>query len=143
MVWREGARAARGGGWRAGGRGGLPTPRPAGRPRGGGSAEPDGGGGGVLGAVRAAWHGGARRVRAAGVTVVGVLPTHRRRGVLRSMMRAQLDACREHGESVAYLWATEDTIYGRFGYGVASYSIEVDIPRERSAYHAPAAPAGH
>jgi len=83
------------------------------------------------------------RVRAAGVTVVGVLPTHRRRGVLRSMMRAQLDACRAHGESVAYLWATEDTIYGRFGYGVASYSIEVDIPRERSAYHAPAAPAGH
>jgi len=83
------------------------------------------------------------RVRAAGVTVVGVLPTHRRRGVLRSMMRAQLDACRERGESVAYLWATEDTIYGRFGYGVASYSIEVDIPRERSAYYTPAASAGH
>src|SRR5207249_313158 len=83
------------------------------------------------------------RVRAAGVTVVGVLPTHRRRGVLRSMMRAQLDACREHGEPVAYLWATEDTIYGRFGYGVASYSLEVDIPRERSAYYAPAPSVGH
>ena len=82
------------------------------------------------------------RVRAAGVTVVGVLPTHRRRGVLRSMMRAQLDACRENGESVAYLWATEDTIYGRFGYGLASYSIEVDLPRERSAFHAPAEPFG-
>jgi len=81
-------------------------------------------------------------VRAAGVTVVGVLPTHRRRGVLRSMMRAQLDACRENGESVAYLWATEDTIYGRFGYGLASYSIEVDLPRERSAFHAPAEPFG-
>src|SRR6266446_6217313 len=78
----------------------------------------------------------------AGVTVVGVLPTHRRRGVLRSMMRAQLDACRENGESVAYLWATEDTIYGRFGYGLASYSIEVDLPRERSAFHAPAEPFG-
>jgi predicted acetyltransferase len=58
------------------------------------------------------------------------------------MMRAQLDACREHGESVAYLWATEDTIYGRFGYGVASYSMEVDIPRERSAFHTPAEPFG-
>ena len=38
------------------------------------------------------------RVRAAGITAVGVLPTHRRRGILRSMMRAQLDACRDRGE---------------------------------------------
>src|SRR5919108_5178315 len=51
------------------------------------------------------------RVRAAGVTLVGVLPTHRRRGVLRSMMRAQLDAVHERGEPVAVLWASEDQIY--------------------------------
>jgi predicted acetyltransferase len=82
------------------------------------------------------------RIPAAGVTVVGVLPTHRRRGVLRSMMRAQLDACHDNGESVAYLWATEDTIYGRFGYGLASYAIEIDLPRERSAFYAPAEPFG-
>ena len=36
------------------------------------------------------------RVRAAGVTVVGVLPSHRRRGVLRAMMRAQ-----PHGATAA------------------------------------------
>ena len=82
------------------------------------------------------------RVRAAGVTVVGVLPTHRRRGVLRAMMRVQLDACREGGEAVAYLWASEDTIYGRFGYGLASYVMEIDVPRERSAFYAPAEPFG-
>jgi predicted acetyltransferase len=82
------------------------------------------------------------RIRAAGVTVVGVLPSHRRRGVLRAMMRAQLDACREQGESVAYLWASEDTIYGRFGYGMASLVAEIDLARERSAYHAPAEPLG-
>src|SRR5262245_62521512 len=82
------------------------------------------------------------RVRAAGVTVVGVLPTHRRRGVLRAMMRAQLDACREHGESVAYLWASEDTIYSRFGYGMASLAAEIDVMRERAGYQAPAAPLG-
>jgi predicted acetyltransferase len=76
------------------------------------------------------------RVAAAGVTGVGVLPTHRRRGVLTAMMRAQLDACRERGEPVAYLWATEDTIYGRFGYGVASFTGEIELPRERSAYYA-------
>jgi predicted acetyltransferase len=82
------------------------------------------------------------RIRAAGVTVVGVLPSHRRRGVLRAMMRAQLDACREQGESVAYLWASEDTIYTRFGYGMASLAAEIDIGRERSAYHAPVEPLG-
>jgi predicted acetyltransferase len=58
------------------------------------------------------------------------------------MMRAQLDACHDNGESVAYLWATEDTIYGRFGYGLASYAIEIDLPRERSAFYAPAEPFG-
>jgi predicted acetyltransferase len=82
------------------------------------------------------------RVRAAGVTVVGVLPTHRRRGVLRAMMRAQLDACRAHGEPVAYLWASEDGIYGRFGYGMASLTAEIDVARERSSYHASTEPFG-
>jgi len=82
------------------------------------------------------------RVPAAGVTAVGVLPTHRRRGVLRAMMRAQLDACRERGEPVAYLWATEDTIYGHFGYGIASFTGEIELLRERSAYWAPFEPCG-
>jgi predicted acetyltransferase len=74
------------------------------------------------------------RVRAAGVTIVAVLPTHRRRGVLRQMMRAQIDACHERGEPIAYLWATEDTIYDRFGYGIASLSAEIDLPKERSCF---------
>lgn len=82
------------------------------------------------------------RVRAAGVSVVGVLPTHRRRGVLTAMMRAQLDACRALGESVAYLWASEDRIYGRFGYGLASLTGEIDLARNRSAFQAPLEPFG-
>jgi predicted acetyltransferase len=63
----------------------------------------------------------------AGVTVVAVLPTHRRRGVLRSMMRAQLDDVHERGEPIAALWASEETIYGRFGYGLASLNLKFDI----------------
>jgi predicted acetyltransferase len=59
-------------------------------------------------------------VRAAGVTMVGVLPTHRRRGVLTALMRRQLDDVRAAGESVAALWASEAAIYGRFGYGLAA-----------------------
>ena len=82
------------------------------------------------------------RVRAGGTTVVGVLPTHRRRGVLRAMMRAQLDDLRERGEPVAYLWASEATIYGRFGYGLASWYGEVDVDRQRAAFAEPFEPRG-
>ena len=74
------------------------------------------------------------RVPAAGVTVVGVFPTHRRRGVLRAMMRAQLDQIHELGEPVAYLWASEETIYGRFGYGLASLTGAFELPRNRSGF---------
>src|SRR3989442_6067919 len=73
----------------------------------------------------------------AGVSVVGVYPTHRRRGVLRSLMRAQLDDVHERGEPMAALWASEETIYGRFGYGVASWCGEIDIPREFSGFAQP------
>lgn len=76
-------------------------------------------------------------VPAAGVTVVGVLPTHRRRGVLTAMMRAQLDDIHRRGESIAYLWASEETIYRRFGYGMASLCGEVEIPKEANAFERP------
>ena len=72
------------------------------------------------------------QVKAAGVTVVGVLPTHRRRGFLRAMIRSQIDAARARGEPVAVLWATEDTIYGRFGFGMASMAAEIDLPRDHT-----------
>ena len=72
-------------------------------------------------------------VPTAGVTVVGVLPTHRRRGILTAMMRRQLDDTRAGNEPLAALWASEPTIYGRFGYGLASFCGEIDMPRERAA----------
>ena len=65
----------------------------------------------------------------AGVTIVGVLPSHRRRGLLRRMMEAQLREIRERGESIAALWASEETIYGRFGYGLASLEMHVSARR--------------
>ena len=69
----------------------------------------------------------------AGVTVVGVLPSHRRRGLLRRMMDTQLRDVRERGEPIAALWASEETIYGRFGYGLASISHNVDAERRSVA----------
>jgi predicted acetyltransferase len=67
-------------------------------------------------------------VRCGGVTVVGVLPTHRRRGILTSMMRAQLEDVRDRGEPIAALWASEEVIYRRYGYGMASLSCEISLP---------------
>jgi len=74
---------------------------------------------------------------AAGVTVVGTYPTHRRRGVMRALMRAQLDDLHERGELLACLWASEETIYGRFGYGMASLNCSMALPREHTAYARP------
>ena len=78
----------------------------------------------------------------AGVTVVGVLPTHRRRGVLRSLMRAQLDDAYERGEPLAALWASEESIYGRYGYGLASFCGEITLAREHTAFAQPFEPEG-
>ena len=72
-----------------------------------------------------------------GVTVVGVSPTHRRRGVLRTMMDAQLRDIHERGEPIAALWASEETIYGRFGYGIAAWAGEIKLGREWTAYAQP------
>ena len=77
---------------------------------------------------------GGAVVPTAGVTIVGVLPTHRRRGILRSMMRKQLDDVHERGEPLAALWASEETIYGRYGYGLASLVLEFEIPRLHGAF---------
>jgi len=84
--------------------------------------------------------GGA--VRAAGVTVVGVLPTHRRRGVLHALMRAQLDDVRSRGEPVACLWASEETIYVRYGYGLAVSGLEMSLARGDSAFRGRFEPIG-
>jgi predicted acetyltransferase len=69
-----------------------------------------------------------------GVTAVGVSPTHRRRGLLTMLMRRQLDDFRERGARIAGLWASEGSIYGRFGYGLATYAAEFKIARDRAAF---------
>jgi predicted acetyltransferase len=85
---------------------------------------------------------GGATVPAAGITVVGVLPTHRRRGVLRALMREQLEDCRARGDLVAYLWASEATIYGRFGYGLASRMGAITLAKDRARFAVPFDPRG-
>ncbi|HEX4814317.1 MAG TPA: GNAT family N-acetyltransferase [Nonomuraea sp.] len=83
------------------------------------------------------------RLPVAGVTSVGVLPSHRRRGVLSSMMRRQLADIRDRGESVAALYASESAIYGRFGYGRATSNLTFSIDTRGAAFvrNAPVDPA--
>ncbi|WP_033824051.1 GNAT family N-acetyltransferase [Kitasatospora sp. MBT63] len=78
-------------------------------------------------------------VPAAGVTAVGVLPTHRRQGVLTAMMRHQLTEVRDRGECLAVLLASEAVIYRRFGYGPATYTARLTVPRRRAASALPRA----
>lgn len=72
-----------------------------------------------------------------GVTWVSVLPTHRRRGVLRELMRGQLAGYAESGEPAAVLTASEGGIYQRFGYGPASQNVKVSIERRLAVIREP------
>ena len=76
-------------------------------------------------------------LRMAGVGDVGVLPTHRRRGLLTRMMDRQLTEFHEAGIPLAGLFASESIIYGRFGYGVASFDEKWSIARQHTAYAEP------
>lgn len=70
---------------------------------------------------------GGRRIGHAAVTHVGVLASHTRRGIATDLLSHQLRDIRARGEVVATLRASEATIYERFGYGVASSSIAVEL----------------
>lgn len=70
----------------------------------------------------------------AGVTLVAVVPTHRRRGILAELMRRQLEDVRDRGEVVAGLWASEGAIYQRFGYGLAALHARFAVDRTRTAF---------
>jgi len=84
---------------------------------------------------------GGAVLEAAAVTRVAVRTDHTRRGLLTAMMRAQLDDVAERGEVLASLRATESSIYGRFGYGVATRGRSVSV-RDSGRGWRPTAPRG-
>ncbi|GAA3119665.1 putative acetyltransferase [Kribbella aluminosa] len=67
-------------------------------------------------------------VDAAHVTGVGVLATHRRRGLMARLIGQQL---RDVPEAIAALWATESGIYGRFGYAACAWATNYEIDLHR------------
>lgn len=72
----------------------------------------------------------------AAVTHIGVLPSFTRRGIATELIGHQLRDIAERGEVVATLRASEATIYGRYGYGVASSSQTVEVHTARAALRA-------
>jgi predicted acetyltransferase len=74
---------------------------------------------------------GGDRASIAAVTMVGVNPTHRRRGINTQMMAAILDQAAERSEPLAALFASEGAIYGRFGYGLAAFLGEFQAESAR------------
>lgn len=76
-------------------------------------------------------------VGAAAVTLVGVKPSHRRQGILRSLMLHQLADVEARGEPVAILWASEGSIYQRFGYGPGTVHGRFELERSHARLLAP------
>jgi predicted acetyltransferase len=76
---------------------------------------------------------GGGRLPMGGISWVGVLPPHRRRGALTRLMQAATADSRSRDEPLSGLNASEATIYGRFGYGPATLhaGYEMDTLRAR------------
>jgi predicted acetyltransferase len=70
-------------------------------------------------------------VACSGVTMVGILPDHRRRGHFSRLMERVLDDGAARGETVSALWSTVGDLYGRFGFGLASLAGRVEALRDR------------
>ncbi|MFB7453751.1 GNAT family N-acetyltransferase [Streptomyces sp. NPDC056194] len=75
---------------------------------------------------------GGGSLTADAITQVTVSPTHRRRGLLGRMMAMDLAAAKERGDTIATLIAAEYPIYGRFGFGAASWAAEWSVDVNRS-----------
>jgi len=77
---------------------------------------------------------------ATAISAVTVAPTHRRRGILRSVMAGELRAAAELGVPIAVLTVSESTIYGRFGFAPAAAAAQWEIAVRRARWIGPDAP---
>jgi predicted acetyltransferase len=80
---------------------------------------------------------GLATIPVGGLTAIAVLPTHRRRGILRSMILYHFEEVERRGEMVSALGASESVIYGRFGYGMATSAATYEIDPRHGAFLRP------
>jgi predicted acetyltransferase len=85
---------------------------------------------------------GLTTVPVGGLTAISVLPTYRRRGILRAIMNRHFEDVAERGEPISVLIAAEATIYGRFGYGMATMSADLEIDSGEATVRQPPGGSG-
>lgn len=83
---------------------------------------------------------GGRSVRAWAISSVTVAPTHRRKGIARALLEAELRTAASLGLPLATLTVSESTIYGRFGFAPAAFANELTINTRRAAWTGPTSP---
>ncbi len=74
------------------------------------------------------------KLSTAAVSLVTVSPAYRRRGLLTQMMTHQLQDISKRGEPLALLWASEGSIYGRYGYGPATPILQLEGSTQGTAF---------
>jgi predicted acetyltransferase len=76
---------------------------------------------------------GGAHLTTIGVTSAGVLPTHVRQGIFRRLIDALIADAIADGVALASLRASEATIYGNFGFGMAgdALTVTIDVARAR------------
>lgn len=77
---------------------------------------------------------------ATAISAVTVAPTHRRRGILRSVMAGELRTAVDLGVPIAVLTVSESTIYGRFGFASAAAAAQWELTVRRARWIGPDAP---
>jgi predicted acetyltransferase len=85
---------------------------------------------------------GGAVLHVAGVTLVAVAPTHRRRGILRAMYTELHDRIAAANYPIAGLTASEGGIYGRFGYGPATIEQDLSVDRRFARFRDDAPDSG-
>jgi predicted acetyltransferase len=74
--------------------------------------------------------------------MVGLLPSHRRRGIFKRLMRELLSDAHERSEPIAVLWAAEGGIYPQFGFGLGSKNARIDIEAAKVVFREQFEPVG-
>ncbi|NEN04895.1 GNAT family N-acetyltransferase [Diaminobutyricibacter tongyongensis] len=72
------------------------------------------------------------------ISNVTVAPTHRRRGIARALLGAELRTAHALGVPIAILTVSESVIYGRWGFGPATFASEWRVDTKRVRWAGPA-----
>jgi predicted acetyltransferase len=71
------------------------------------------------------------------ISMVTVSPTHRRRGIARGMLEAELRTAAALDIPVAMLTVSESTLYGRYGFATAAFASDLKVDTRRATWTGP------